>query len=58
MSDSHDDHGDKGGKKSGGKSMDFGILSMIGGAFGAASGAGAIQTFKEGGSGGWWHDHH
>ena len=52
MSDSHDDHGDKGGKKSGGKGMDFGITSMIGGFFGAASGARAIQTFKEGGGSG------
>ena len=30
MSGGHDDHGDHGAKKSGGKSMDFGITSMIG----------------------------
>ncbi len=58
MSGGHDDHGDK-DKKSGGKSMDFGITSMIGGFFGVASGAGAVEAFKNGGgSGGGWHDHH
>lgn len=29
----HDDHGDHGAKKGGGKTMDFGISSMIGGFF-------------------------
>lgn len=57
MSAGHDDHGDHGAKKSSGKSMDFGITSMIGGFFGTASGAGVIEKFKEGGGGWGWHDH-
>jgi hypothetical protein len=48
MSDSHAKDDAKAGKGSG-KSMDFGITSMIGGFFGLASGASAIEEFKSGG---------
>jgi hypothetical protein len=53
----HDDHGDHGAKKGGGKTMDFGISSMIGGFFWVASGAWAMKMYKDGGGWGWHDDH-
>ncbi len=51
----HDDHGHGGG---GGGGFDFGITSMIGGFFGAVSGANAMKNFREGKGGGGGHEHH
>ena len=48
----HDDHGHGGG---GGGGFDFGITSMIGGFFGAASGCTAMQNWREGNGGGGGH---
>jgi hypothetical protein len=52
-----DNHGKDEKKSGGGIKMDIGITSMISGFFGVASGAGAVQMYKDGGWGG-GHDHH
>jgi hypothetical protein len=48
MSAGHGDDKDH-GKKSGGGGIDFGITSMIGGFFGAVTGADAMKKYVEGG---------
>jgi hypothetical protein len=57
MSGGHDDHGHGDHGSKGGSSINLGITSMIGGFFGAASGANAVKHYIDGGGGG-HHDHH
>jgi hypothetical protein len=49
----HDSHASHSGNHGGGARFDFGISKMIAWFFGAASGAGATEMYKNGG--GWGH---